>query len=202
MHELELFPVLIAVVPNFLETYQLTDLVDYAKKIKMTQHSELVGDAVSSHNPNSFDLNNIAKIESCKNIILDLQAAVDFYAAKYGFFKSKISNSWLNIQKKHSALNYHTHPGSVVSGALYVKIDEKSSKLSFLNPNPYIKFTAKDGVNLSKYMYEFAFIAPNAGDLVLFPSWMSHGSGVEKNMSNERIVISFNTNYNEMEIQK
>ena len=194
MHELEFFPVLVSVVPGFLERYQIDELIPYIKNQTLKRHSEFIGDAVSSHDPYSFDLSNISKdVASCKNICLNVQTAVNAYTDRFGMFRVELSNSWINIQKKHSMLNYHTHPGSVVSGALYVKVDDNSSKLNFLNPNPFIKFTAKNSGNQSKYMYEHAFFQPENGDLVLFPSWLSHGSGSEKNMSNERIVISFNT---------
>ena len=63
------------------------------------------------------------------------------YANEYGFQKLDISNSWYNVEKKDCVLNNHTHPMSVISGALYLKTDTLSNKIYFLNPNPFISFS-------------------------------------------------------------
>jgi len=194
--DIELFPILIGAIPNFLGDKQIYDLTKYAKNIPMSKHEALIGDATSSHTAVSNDLENIIKeVDSCKDLIDKLQEAVDVYTFRYGFYRTKISNSWINIQKKNSILDYHMHPGSVISGALYVKTDDDSSVLNFLNPNPFMKFTAKDNQKLTKYMFERAYVKPQDGQLVLFPSWLSHGSDIKPNMSEERIIISFNTIY-------
>jgi len=36
-------------------------------------------------------------------------------------------------------------------------------------------------------------ITPEPGLLLMWPSWLAHGSGDDTNMSTERIVVSFNT---------
>ena len=63
-----------------------------------------------------------------------------------------------------------------------VQVDEKSSKLYFKNPN-----------NIYFECDEDICITPEPGLLLMWPSWLTHGSGEEKNMSAERIVVSSNT---------
>ena len=50
---------------------------------------------------------------------------------------------------------------------------------------------------LTNFNYRDVSVKPNIGDLILFPSWLMHGSDNEKNKSNERLVLSFNTKYYE-----
>ena len=42
------------------------------------------------------------------------------------------------------------------------------------------------------YSYEYYYFKPQMGTLLLFPSWLKHGSNQVINKSNERILISFN----------
>ena len=91
----------------------------------------------------------------------------------------RMAESWCTIQKKDSTLKWHKHPNSVLSGILYLKVDWNSSKLVFQNP------TSMEG--------EVKEIQPSPGLLLMWPSWLAHGSGEDKNMSTERVVVSFNT---------
>jgi uncharacterized protein (TIGR02466 family) len=75
---------------------------------------------------------------------------------------------------------------------LYLKVDENSSKIYFYNPNPYNILLKKKEHNLNNY--EYVFFQPKTGDLILFPSWLQHGSHSDENMSDERIALSFNSN--------
>ena len=90
-----------------------------------------------------------------------------------------MQDSWCNIQGKDSTLDFHNHPNSVVSGIIFLKVDENSSKLVFQNPT-----------SLTKEIHQ---ITPKTGLLVMWPSYLRHGSGDSINKSAERIVLSFNT---------
>ena len=48
--------------------------------------------------------------------------------------------------------------------------------------------------NVTEYSSQNVKFMPTVGDLILFPSWLEHGSD-KKNQSKERIVLSFNTEY-------
>ena len=91
----------------------------------------------------------------------------------------RMAESWCTIQKENSTLKWHNHPNSVLSGILYLKVDWNSSKLVFQNP------TSMQG--------EVTEIQPSPGMLLMWPSFLMHGSGNTINKSKERIILGFNT---------
>jgi len=184
----KVFPTLIKYVSNFLNEKELNKIIEITLNKKLSPHLSLKGKATSTHGLNSDVLSNIDK-----NIIEKIKNKINEYAIDYGVRNLKLDNSWINIQNKNSILNKHSHPDSIVSGALYLKVDKNSSKIYFYNPNTYLTF-----VNVFKqteFSCENYYFIPQIGDLILFPSWLMHGSNEEKNNSTERIVLSFNTLY-------
>ena len=184
----KVFPTLIKYVSNFLNEKELNKIIEITLNKKLSSHLSLKGKATSTHGLNSDVLSNIDK-----NIVEKIKNKINEYAIDYGVRKLKLDNSWINIQNKNSVLNKHSHPDSIVSGALYLKVDKNSSKIYFYNPNIYLTF-----VNVFKqteFSCENYFFTPQIGDLILFPSWLMHGSNDEKNKSKERMVLSFNTLY-------
>ena len=85
-------------------------------------------------------------------------------------------------------LDEHYHPNSIVSGALYLNVDD-SCYLTFHNPNPYIYFTDIVEYNSCNYQWQKYYV--KNGDLILFPSWLRHS--VPSNPTEKRYTISFNT---------
>jgi uncharacterized protein (TIGR02466 family) len=184
----KVFPTLIKYVSSFLNKKECNEVINLTLNKKLSSHLSLVGEAKSTHGLNSNILYNINS-----NIIKKIQNKIDEYAIDYGVRKLKLDNSWVNIQNKNSVLNKHSHPDSIISGALYLKVDKDSSKIYFYNPNTYLTF-----VNVFKqteFSCENYYFTPKIGDLLLFPSWLIHGSNDEENNSTERIVLSFNTSY-------
>ena len=120
--------------------------------------------------------------------ILDFHTDIaDKITNKVYVTNQRLADSWCNIQGKGSTLDFHNHPNSVVSGVIFLKADEKSSKLVFQNPLTPISPTA---VSPHRETYE---LTPKTGLLAMWPSYLMHGSGPSINQSDERIVLSFNT---------
>jgi hypothetical protein len=199
VENLNLFPVLVRKIPNFLSKDECNKIISKLNMFNFDAHDALRGDARSSHwntiigdettASSKYALNVVDAYVPINQRVLD---CVNSYVDDMGVSRVTLGNSWINIQGPESELFPHTHPRSAISGALYIKADSESSSINFHNPNPYIDiFDIKQWtVNTFKSVY----IAPNAGDLLLFPSWLKHGSyGVNK--STQRIVLSFNTNY-------
>jgi uncharacterized protein (TIGR02466 family) len=189
MTDFSLFPVLVRRIENFLNDDECEEIILLSKKINLFEHSLITNKSKSSytmHSNTHIEINNI--ISNFKEKLLN---EVKLYCDKSGLkIYDDISNSWINIQTKNSILKMHKHQLSTISGVLYLKVNEDSSKLYFQNPNPYIEMCYTN--NLTDYTTEKFWIKPNIGDLILFPSWLSHGSNEEKNMSEERIVFGFN----------
>jgi uncharacterized protein (TIGR02466 family) len=182
-------------VHGFLTDKQCNDIVEHVKKSPglFSSHSSLTEQSVSSHKDGHFKHLELIEqnISSCKEIKSSIQSMIDDYIIDSGFKQSNIFNSWINIQTENSILREHAHPLSQVSGALYLKCDEYSSALYFHNPNPFISFT-HISKKVTEYSYAIQKFKPGNGMMLLFPSWLKHGSNGELNKSDERIVLSFN----------
>ena len=196
-HSIPLFPTLVQVVEGFLTPDQCADIVSFLrnKKHTMTEHKALAGDAVTSHVSSRavMELDEIASsIRTCSHVKDKIQHAVSEYSKEAGFPNNTLINSWTNFQGRESMLKEHVHGMSYISGAVFLQTDDQSSKLFFHNPNPHVG--SIDKKNSEKpYMWDWFFVEPVIGNLVLFPSWLKHGSNHTQNNSEERVVLSFNT---------
>ncbi len=182
------FPVLIKQIKNLLTIEECKKIVFELKKVKIENHEALSKDkGYSSHLTKSSIMDKLNE-----KIKIKLNQEIDEYVKEYGFNKLQISNSWYNIEKKDCILNNHMHPISIVSGVLYLKTDNLSNKIYFYNPNPFIEFSK---FCESKFLnYQYIYFDAEIGSMLLFPSWLKHGSNFEKNNSEERVCLSFNTN--------
>lgn len=191
-HKVDIFPSLVYVVTGVLNETQRKDIISYARTLDDRSHGCIPENGISNHDINYSFLDGVAdNVLSCKFIKEQILERVNSYCDDIGYTHCRLSNSWINFQYKDSVLMKHTHPESRVSGALYLNADDQSSKIYFYNPNPYIYFSSVTTRN--EYNYEYKWFKPVSGDMILFPSWLSHGSNGEKNQTEERVVISFNT---------
>jgi hypothetical protein len=153
--------------PNFLNNNECLKVIESHNDYYFQNH-----DALTNESKSSFHFFNKKEY----NIFLeDLNLNLNFQDKlfKHIPFQCKISNIWLNKQIKNSTLITHDHAHSVLSGILYLKIDENSSGTTFF------------------YEDKKLTIIPQCGLLLIFPSWLKHG-GSSVNLSEERIVLSFN----------
>ena len=197
--DLHIFPTLVRKIENFISDIEIKSIIDNCKKIKYKPHNALSGNAVSSHFVNDMTEQGLGNLIT-NNIVIDkLNLAIDEYRKEYGCIPLKVENAWINIQNKGSTLNFHTHSDSIFSGAIYLSVDNNSSNLCFINPNPYSDFLSYFcAPETSTFInYRTIYVRPKNGDLFLFPSWLKHGSH-DINQTEERIVLSFNTAYNKI----
>lgn len=183
-----LFPTLVQEIPDFLTDIECDVIIDNLDHSRLIDHNALVGDGSSSHSAKWHS--ELDFIDLSLPLKERLMNAFDGYCKTSGFSDVYITNSWVNIQKVGSQLKFHSHPHSVISCALYLYADEKSSPISFKTPNPFNSYT--DIETLTDYTYEWYTLIPKTGKLIIFPSWLIHGShGI--NESEQRIVLSVNT---------
>tara|TARA_E500000331_G_C17016165_1_gene608614 strand:- start:66 stop:635 length:570 start_codon:yes stop_codon:yes gene_type:complete len=174
----DLFSTTIHVSNNFISSDDREVMIEKLRKKSVHYYEALHGEAVSSFN---FPEDIVGDLGLYKLI----QKELDEYCVVLKIPNLCILNSWFNIQSPGSRLKLHRHSGSMVSGALFLKVDEKSSPLIFEDPRDLATY------NFQGYPFEKFY--PEPGDLVLFPSWLKHGSEEYINQSDERIVVSFNT---------
>lgn len=97
--------------------------------------------------------------------------------------------SWVNLHDRGGFNFLHVHEGCLLSGSFYLQVPSGSGRLVFRDPRPgvlygYVKGAVPNGCTDIQ-------LTPEAGLLVLFPSWMEHY--VEPHGSDEpRIVIALN----------
>jgi hypothetical protein len=96
-----------------------------------------------------------------------IEKYIHTYCNKYHIPPLKIINSWFNISQPGNKLKAHKHEESIISGAFYI-----SGKTPLIFPDKSI--------------------TPYPGLLVIFSSDLVHYTEEE---TEERIIISFNTNY-------
>ena len=119
--KVKVFPTLLQFTNNFLNAVECKEIIKSISKNKLSKHLCLNGNAKSTHTINSNILT--------KPIKEKLNIKIKEYQIDYGVNELKIDNSWVNIQNKNSILKKHSHPDSIISGVVYLKTDEKSSKI-------------------------------------------------------------------------
>ena len=114
-----------------------------------------------------------------KKFVLNLAKDFAHNTLMYDYDEWTFSQTWVTWKEPGQQHVPHTHPNSVISGILYLKVDDDSGKLVFQNP------TSMEG--------EVKEIKPKPGLLLMWPSFLMHGSGDTINKSKERIIIGFNS---------
>jgi|TARA_R110002020_G_scaffold50809_1_gene143817 uncharacterized protein (TIGR02466 family) len=183
----KLFPTCVLEVQDFLTQQECKDVLQKVKEDKknLKKHNSLLGNAATTY----LEQNFLSKLNSA--IQSSLLEVGKKYSEIIGFeIQNTFDGSWFNIQNKNSSLKKHNHPMSTISGIIYIQCDKDSFNTYFHNPNPMLNFTKinKD----TESSVDWVAFKPKIGTLLLFPSWLQHGSNFTKNKSKERIVISFN----------
>lgn len=197
---ISVFATPIKIINNFLSEDQCGEIFNVCLNSNTKSHGSLKN-GTSSFNLSSNFLDQFPLIKT------KIKNELDNFSEDFKLHFLKITNSWFNIQESNSSLNQHHHRGSILSGALYINVDEDSSGIVFYNPNYYISHVfsyARRDSSLDFNFSDFVSYKPFKGDLVLFPSHIKHGSHDEINKTLNRTVVSFNTDLdlNENDISK
>ena len=110
------------------------------------------------------------------------------YAPKYEV-SMRLTQSWLNYTKPGQFHHKHAHPNSFISGVLYMKAARQRDRIYFYKDGYKQISLPTDNYNL--YNSESWWFEVGTGDLLLFPSSLTHM--VETVQEDERISLSFNT---------
>ena len=173
----------------FLSEQERLELMGKIDWSTLARHDQFGGNSLSSHGGSDYRLKTNDFLSD--KILERMRWAVNLFAERYGVGQLKITNYWANIFNSGGSLKRHLHAGSVLSGVIFVNVDEKSNPLVFWNPNPHNQFTNFERqTELNFQSYHFV---PQNGLMLLWPSWLEHGSGIYDNGSDNRVSISFNT---------
>lgn len=126
--------------------------------------------------------------------LLDAHAAA--FAAELEFDlcgrKLRLDSLWINVLPEGGYHTAHIHPHSVLSGTFYVAVPKGASALKLEDPRLGMMMAAPPKrAKARRENQSFVEIAPRAGTLLLWESWLRHE--VPANRSREdRISVSFN----------
>jgi len=130
-------------------------------------------------------------------IFADLKTFIDGHVAVFTTaldydHKPKLDNMWINVLEHLGTHSGHIHPHSVISGTFYVSVPDGASALRFEDPRLGLMMNAPGRkANARPDHLSFASVAPVAGTLLLWESWLRHE--VPINLAEDvRISVSFN----------
>ena len=110
------------------------------------------------------------------------------YAPKHNV-SPYITQSWANYTKPGQYHHKHAHPNSFISGCIYIAA--KADKIYFYREGyQQIKLPTE---NYNPYNSETWWFEVNEGDVIIFPSSLTHMVETLEQNKDERISISFNT---------
>ena len=171
------------------EAYIMRDLDDHGRDWSKTNY---VGGYTS--------YSSLTDIHRTSPTFGDLEKMLDKHVAKYARdlemdlqgSKLKMSTCWINIMPQGTHHSGHVHPLSVISGTYYVQIPRGAGPLKFEDPRMAMMMHAPPKKeSASTRNQQFVSLAPRAGAVVLFESWLRHE--VPANLAKtDRISISFN----------
>ena len=106
--------------------------------------------------------------------------------------RPKLDSLWVNLLKSGGHHSAHIHPHSILSGTLYIEVPAGSGAIRFEDPRlPMMMAAPLRDENAPEPLRPFVEVAPEAGRLLLWESWLRHevrpGTG-----RGERLSISFN----------
>lgn len=106
--------------------------------------------------------------------------------------KPKLDNIWINVLEPMGTHSGHIHPHSVISGTFYVAVPDGASALRFEDPRLGFMMNAPGRKASARQDHQsFVPLAPAAGTLLLWESWLRHE--VPINLAEDvRISVSFN----------
>jgi uncharacterized protein (TIGR02466 family) len=97
----------------------------------------------------------------------------------------RLMNIWFNVNTPGAFNHVHVHPGSLLSGVLWIKTPKGSGDLMFRDPSEMNNYCL--GVNCVAF-------PPKEGTMILFPSHVPHNVGVNES-EETRISLSFNLDF-------
>lgn len=108
----------------------------------------------------------------------------------------EMSCMWANSHTRSGDTHQnHIHPNSLISGVVYLNVPESMEGGEFIveNPTPRVHFVW-DHPNEEMNSHQNAWFSAKTGGVLLFPSWLRHGTLTVDGVTPEdpRIACSFN----------
>lgn len=138
-----------------------------------------------------------------RNEYTELVAIIDKNVQKFSNFLGLEDNSlamscmWSNVHYNGNSHQVHCHTNSFVSGVLYLQtpetIEDGQGNFFVMDPRSGSRYQQANYIKPSVLGEKNWHFKPEVGKMLLFPSWLEHGTTFYKNEKNEkRISIAFN----------
>lgn len=98
--------------------------------------------------------------------------------------------AWANVHDFGGYNTFHNHAGSLLCACYYLKVPTGSGPIVFRDPRPGALLSPWQGTLRPNAGSEIA-IAPEEGQLVVFPNWLEHGAEAHAS-DHSRISIPIN----------
>lgn len=180
-----LFPVVVYQdnIGREFESKELEFITDCAnKKIRNMGNSRTENTDILEH-PTMSNIKDYAlqNIEYYAREIKKITGDVEFY----------ITQSWINYTEKGEYHHVHKHPNSLLSGVIYIDVEEGIDNITFLSDRDKDILSFEYG-EYNTHNSEIWWISIKPGDIVVFPSNLFHQVEMAKG-NKTRISLSFNT---------
>jgi uncharacterized protein (TIGR02466 family) len=106
--------------------------------------------------------------------------------------KLKLDSLWINILSPGAAHSGHIHPGSVISGTVYLEVPPDASALKLEDPRlPMMMAAPKRTADAPEAEQTFVYLTPQVGTVFLWESYLRHEVPANA-AAEERVSLSFN----------
>ena len=116
------------------------------------------------------------------------------FAKSYGLdidrYPLRLNECWVNVYGQGDAQDVHVHRNSVLSGIYYVAAPPESGELLFHSPMSEVMLEPPT-TDANLFNVPVRNVAPSAGTMILFRSWLRHSVKPTKGKE-ERISVAFN----------
>lgn len=130
-----------------------------------------------------------ALVEGIDRHVRDFSDMLDF---DLGSGRLALDSLWVNVLAPGGHHSAHIHPHSAISGTYYVSVPEGASAIRFEDPRHAMMMAAPTRrADAQRRNQPFIQLAPAAGDVLLWESWLRHDVPVN-HAEDERVSISFN----------
>jgi uncharacterized protein (TIGR02466 family) len=185
------------VFTNFIATDNLlidnSSIIEYTFKLRESDPGRIIS------NEGGWQSNNIdiSKIPELFDIYKEISKRLDelhFYFELKNNLKTRITDSWININGNNHYNTPHDHGSGLFSGIYYVKADGDCGNVEFMTPIGAHTFSINGNFvkTFNPFNSNIQTVKVQTGLLVLFPSWLVHYTRPNKTDQN-RISIAFNS---------
>ena len=115
----------------------------------------------------------------------------------------RVVGAWFQVQNRSGFHDIHTHGNCSWSGVYYVQIDEQAKRAQhpdlgdrngvtrFYGPSLYLLGGAYQDLGNAYLQQATHDVQPQAGTLIVFPSWLNH-KALPYDGAQDRVIVSFN----------